>query len=96
MFLKYRIMKKLKFDEPLSVREVCDLFPRTPDEKVCIAIDWLGCEGFLVANSEHKISPKVFTSFYRYKVVLRKAFLEFCVSIAAIIVGITSILELLQ
>lgn len=96
MFLKYRIMKKLEYGEWLSLEETHELFPDASFEEIGIAVDWLGCEGFLECNSDGKISPKVFTSFYRYKITLRKAFLEFCVSIAAIIVGITSILELFQ
>lgn len=96
MFLKYRIMKKLQFGEWLSLEEIHKLFPSASPENFGTAVDWLGCEGFLECNSEGKIGPKVFTSFYRYKVTLRKAFLELCVSIAAIIVGITSILELFQ
>lgn len=97
LFVQYQIMKKLDFGEGVSISYIFDLFPYYPKKKIAIAIDLLGKGGFLEGNLETRtISPRTLTSFYDFKISLRKAFFETSVSISAIIVAIATVLELWQ
>lgn len=97
MFLKYRIMKKLKLGEWITPEEISELFPYEPTKKVCEAIDILGRTGFLTHNETlNHVMPNNFASFREYETHLRREFFECAVSISAIIVAITSIIEVFR
>ena len=94
--MQYQIMKNLKFDEFKTLQELSDMFPRANKEKLFAAMELLALDGFLVHDSKNRISLRTFSSFYEYKCGLRKTTFEFIVSLAAIVMAITEVLELWQ
>lgn len=95
MLLKYRVMKKLEFDEPVCVKTLASAL-RTPfNKRFTEAVDFLGRNGFLAHDSGGKISLYCLSSFREYKAYMRKTFFEISVSISAITVAITSVLQCL-
>lgn len=98
MFLKYRIMKHLKFDEPVDIES---LHKEIHSSRITLkninafgeAINELGREGFISHDENGDISLYAYSSFHEYKAHLRKAFFEIAVTVSAIVVAVTSVIS---
>lgn len=93
MFVKYRIMKYLKFDKYETLEAVFKKLNFKDLDSFGQAVDQLGKDGFVDFDDSKKISLRTYSSFSEYKAYLRKSFFEVCVSLSAIIMAITSIVS---
>lgn len=95
MFIKYRIMRHIEYGEYYDLVKLCKTLRYANFDKFTKRTDSLGRAGFLSYNELGHITHKCLSSFSEYKASLRKIFFEISVSVASIIVAITSVIAVI-
>ena len=93
MFFKHRIMRKLQFDEPVTIEEICEWFPHADEHAIFNAIDSLGNLGFIKATEDlSAISLRKYSSLSEFLTYQSRQFFDYAVGISAIVVALSQVL----
>lgn len=95
MFLRYRIMKSLKCDSRISIEALHNKLKIHNPEAFAACLYSLSRDGFISINDKG-VSLLEFSSFRDYKHHVSKTVFDYSVSASAIVVAITSILQLFR
>lgn len=95
MFLKYKIMKSLKCESSMPLDALYDSLKIKNKITFVTCLSSLANDGFIIIKNQ-SVSLRDFSSFLDYKRYISKSVFNYIVSGSAIIVALTSILELFQ
>ncbi len=92
MFLKFRIMRKLSFENFIFFDDLYSSFFFVSEKSLCLALKMLDLKGYIEIDDYNRVKLLKETSYYSYRVDIRKSFFEITVSISAITVALIELI----